>query len=93
MLFQNVNKISIKEVKMATLNISLPDQLREYINLRVGSGEFQSASDYLRDLIRHDKEHLERLLVEGVDGGESKPLDLNLIRKKARKVLKTRQSE
>ena len=75
---------------MATLNISLPDQLREYINLRVGSGEFQSASDYLRDLIRHDKEQLERLLVEGVDSGESKPLDLNLIRKKARKVLKTR---
>lgn len=90
MLFQNINKIIDKEVKMATLNISLPDQLREYINLRVGSGEFQSASDYLRDLIRHDKEQLERLLVEGVDSGESKPLDLNLIRKKARKVLKTR---
>ena len=34
---------------MATLNISLPDKLREYINLRVGSSEFQSASDYLRD--------------------------------------------
>lgn len=78
---------------MATLNISLPDQLREYVNLRVGSGEFQSASDYLRDLIRHDKEYLEHLLVEGIDSGESKLIDLNSIRKKARKILKTKQSE
>jgi len=78
---------------MATLNISLPDQLREYVNLRVGSGEFQSASDYLRDLIRHDKEYLERLLVDGIDSGKSKPLDLNSIKRKALKVLKTKQGE
>jgi len=78
---------------MATLNISLPDKLREYINLRVGSGEFQSASDYLRDLIRHDKEQLEHLLVEGIDSGKSKPLNLDSIRKKARKALKTKQGE
>ena len=78
---------------MATLNISLPDQLRNYVDLRVGSGEFQSASDYLRDLIRHEKEYLEHLLVEGIDSGESKPLDLNSIRKKARKILKAKQGE
>ncbi len=78
---------------MATLNISLPDKLREYINLRVGSGEFQSASDYLRDLIRHDKEQLEHLLVEGIDSGKSKPLSLDSIRKKARKALESKQGE
>ena len=78
---------------MATLNISLPDKLREYINLRVGSGEFQSASDYLRDLIRHDKEQLEHLLAEGIDSGKSKPLNLDSIRKKARKTLETKQGE
>ncbi len=78
---------------MATLNISLPDKLREYINLRVGSGEFQSASDYLRDLIRHDKEQLEHFLVEGIDSGKSKPLNLDSIRKKARKALETKQGE
>jgi antitoxin ParD1/3/4 len=78
---------------MATLNISLPNQLREYVNSRVGSGEFQSASDYLRDLIRHDKEHLEHLLVEGIESGEPKPLDLNLIRNRAHNTLKKQQSE
>ncbi|MCG8337846.1 MAG: type II toxin-antitoxin system ParD family antitoxin [Proteobacteria bacterium] len=78
---------------MATLNISLPEKLREYIDLRVGSGEFQSASDYLRDLIRHDKERLERLLDEGIDSGKSRPLNLDSIRKKARKALETKQGE
>ncbi len=78
---------------MATLNISLPEKLREYIDLRVGSGEFQSASDYLRDLIRHDKERLEHLLDEGIDSGKSRPLNLDSIRKKARKALETKQGE
>ena len=78
---------------MATLNVSLPDKLREYIKLRVESGEFQSASDYLRDLIRHDKEKLEYLLVEGIDSGKSKPLNLDSIRKKARKALEMKQGK
>ncbi len=78
---------------MATLNVSLPDKLREYIKIRVESGEFQSASDYLRDLIRHDKEKLEYLLVEGVDSGKSKLLNLDSIRKKARKALENEQGE
>jgi len=76
---------------MATLNVSLPDKLREYIKIRVESGEFQSASDYLRDLIRHDKEKLEHLLVEGINSGKSKPLNLEEIRKKARKALGSKQ--
>ncbi len=78
---------------MATLNISLPDQLREFINSRVGSGEYQSASDYLRDLIRHDKADLEQLLVEGVDSGKSRPLDMKSIRQKAQNILKGKQGE
>jgi Arc/MetJ-type ribon-helix-helix transcriptional regulator len=38
---------------MATLNISIPDAMRIVIETRVLMGEYQSASDYLRDLIRH----------------------------------------
>ena len=78
---------------MATLNVSLPDKLREYIKIRVESGEFQSASDYIRDLIRHDREQLEQLLAEGIDSGNSKPLDLDAIRKKARKALESKQGQ
>ena len=39
---------------MATLNISLPEQLRSWITEQVGEGRYSSASDYLRDLIRDD---------------------------------------
>lgn len=39
---------------MATLNVSLPDQLREWVGTQVQSGRYSSASDYLRDLIRND---------------------------------------
>lgn len=39
---------------MATLNISLPDQLREWVSTQIESGRYSSASDYLRDLIRND---------------------------------------
>ena len=40
---------------MATLNVSLPDQLRDWVSQQVKAGVYSSASDYLRDLIRSDK--------------------------------------
>jgi antitoxin ParD1/3/4 len=45
-------------------------------------GEYQSASDYLRDLIRHDREETEWLLVEGLESGTARPLDMATLRKK-----------
>lgn len=40
---------------MASMNISLPDPLRDYVQQRVDSGHYASASDYVRDLIRRDQ--------------------------------------
>ena len=57
---------------MTTLNISLPDNLREWIDARIKQGDYNSASDYLRDLIRSDqKKHikLEDILLEGINSG------------------------
>ncbi len=43
---------------MATLNVSLPQQLRTWVLEQVDVGRYSSASDYLRDLIREDiREH------------------------------------
>jgi antitoxin ParD1/3/4 len=59
---------------MSTLNISLPDNLREWIDGRVKKGDYSSASDYMRDLIRSDqKKHVEidEILLEGINSGES----------------------
>ena len=37
---------------MATMNISLPDKMREWIDQQVATGRFANASDLVRDLIR-----------------------------------------
>lgn len=66
----------------------MPDEMRAYIETRVNMGEYQSASDYLRDFIRHDREKTERLLVEGLESGSSKPLDMATIMMKAQTLLK-----
>lgn len=42
---------------MATLNVSLPGQLKNWIAQQVNLGRYSSASDYLRDLIREDIRH------------------------------------
>ena len=72
---------------MATLNISMPDEMRAFIETRVSMGEYQSASDYLRDLIRHDHEETERLLMDGVNSGPAMPLDMSALKKKAQSLL------
>jgi antitoxin ParD1/3/4 len=46
----------MKELRdMATLNISLPDPMCEWIDAQVRGGEYANASDYIRGLIRHDQ--------------------------------------
>ena len=53
---------------MQTMNISLPEQLKEFIDEQVGSGRYSSVSEYVRDLVRNDEkrkaqEKLESMLM------------------------------
>ena len=41
---------------MATMTISLPDPMKEWIEARIKEGEYASTSDYVRDLVRRDRE-------------------------------------
>ena len=41
---------------MGSLNISLPDPLKAYVEERVASGDFGTPSEFIRNLIRQDKE-------------------------------------
>ena len=43
-----------------TLNISLPEALKEHVQKRVAEGAFSNASDFVRALIRLDKEQQEK---------------------------------
>lgn len=40
---------------MATMNVSLPDPLRAFVQSRIDQGQYASVSDYVRDLIRRDQ--------------------------------------
>ena len=46
---------------MASMHVSLSEQMRLWVESRVGSGKYHNASEYFRDLIRRDQEAQERL--------------------------------
>jgi antitoxin ParD1/3/4 len=57
---------------MAIVNISLPDQMKQYIEERLSDGGYSTTSEYFRDLIREDqkrraKERLEALMLRGLE--------------------------
>ena len=59
---------------MATLNISIPDEMRQWIDSQVHSGRYANASDYIRDLIRDNltrNDLIKMALIEGEQSGES----------------------
>ena len=60
---------------MATMNISLPDELKQFIDAQVSEHGYGSTSEYLRDLIRkqRDVEKLRGMLLEGVNSGPATP--------------------
>lgn len=41
---------------MATMTISLPDPMKDWIEARIRQGDYASTSDYVRDLVRRDRE-------------------------------------
>ncbi len=61
---------------MATMNISLPDELKEFVDAQVAEQGYTSSSEYLRELIRkqRDVEMLRGLLLDGVRSGPAAPM-------------------
>ena len=70
---------------MTSLNISLPEPLKEYVEGQVASGDWGTPSEYIRELIRQDKERrlhaLEQDLIAATKGPTIK-LSLAEVRKK-----------
>jgi antitoxin ParD1/3/4 len=46
---------------MAQMNVSIPDNLKKWVELRVADGSYASSSDYIRDLIRQEQRYQEKL--------------------------------
>lgn len=62
---------------MATMNVSLPDELKEFIDRQVAENNFMTSSEYIRSLVR--KEHglakLREMVAEGLNSGPTIPVD------------------
>ncbi|TYQ32086.1 type II toxin-antitoxin system ParD family antitoxin [Pseudanabaena sp. UWO310] len=61
---------------MTTLNVSLPDAMRDFIQEQIQAGSYSTVSEYLRYLIRQEQkrvaqEKLDAMLLEGLNSGES----------------------
>ena len=53
--------------EMTTMNVSLPDDLKTFVDTQVSNGGYGSTSEYVRDLIRRaqDRERLRSAILEG----------------------------
>lgn len=62
---------------MATMNVSLPDPMKSWVETQAQTGKYSNSSDYVRDLIRRDQvlaekiRHMQMLVTEGLESGVS----------------------
>ena len=72
------------EVSRNTMSFALPPSMRSYIDERVRGGEYGNTSEYLRDLIRRDRQAEEArrfrmLIAEGLESGEGRSLTSEVV--------------
>ena len=76
---------------MASMNISLPEQMREWVQAQIEAGKYASSSDYVRDLIRQDQERrdkitlLQRAIEEGLGSGKAEEFSFEEFKEMMRK--------
>ncbi len=77
---------------MATMNISVPDPMKDWVQAQIDEGKYASSSDYVRDLIRKDQEEKQKLaalqaaITLGLESGDAGELDMEAIKTKARRL-------
>lgn len=61
---------------MSTMNISLPDTLRAFVDEQVSQRGYGTSSEYVRELIRHDQDRLQLrgLLLAGAASAPTLPV-------------------
>jgi len=77
---------------MSTVNISLPDSLRAFVERRAEEQGYENISDYFRDLVLKDQQRqgeprMEKLLLEGLNSGEPIEVTAEYIGTKLRRLI------
>lgn len=85
---------------MQSMNISLPDPLKQFVDGQIAQGRYSSVSEYMRELIRADEkrkaeDQLEAKLLEGLNSHESEltPAEWSALRKEALARLEERKKQ
>ncbi len=77
---------------MATMNISVPDPMKDWVQAQIDDGKYASSSDYVRDLIRKDQQEKDKLtalqaaITLGIESGQAGELDIKSIKQKSKKL-------
>lgn len=67
---------------MATMNVSLPDAMKDWVETQTRDGRYSNSSDYVRDLIRRDQDRqhaiaeLQELIDQAVTSGAAERFDV-----------------
>ncbi|MGR6430924.1 type II toxin-antitoxin system ParD family antitoxin [Rhizobium sp. PAMB 3174] len=75
---------------MATMNVSLPEQMKSWVEEQASKGRYSNSSDYVRDLIRKDQERqqalaaLQAAVTEGLESGEAQAFDAMSFKRRMR---------
>ena len=80
---------------MATMTISLPDPMKEWVETQIRTGDYASSSDYVRDLIRKDREQRDRLnalraMIDDAEASGISPRSVDEVFAEARAIAKNR---
>ncbi len=85
------------------MNVSLTPELEKYVQEKVSSGMYYSASEVIREGLRllREREQLQQIRLQelrqdiqaGLSSGEATPLDMQAIKEKAQKRRRQRQSQ
>lgn len=75
---------------MTTMNVSLPEPMKDWVEGQTKSGRYSNSSDYVRDLIRRDQDRqtaiveLQQLVDEGLASGSAQTFDMEAFLKRKR---------
>lgn len=77
---------------MSTMNISLPSELKDFVDTRIQADAYGSSSEYVRDLIRQDRdrEQLRAYMLKGIQSPIAGDFDEAYLLKMKQRVIDAR---
>ena len=75
---------------MATMNISVPDPMKDWVQAQIDDGKYANSSDYVRDLIQKDQQERDKLAALqaaidlGMGSAQAGDFDIDSVKRKAK---------